>query len=531
VKRWTFVAFAILSAVIAAAARTSTSARHHQRSAKPLTPSESSTGGFDSAHAAALFVGIRTFDRSAMREIPYAVDDAIDLAYLFAFDRRVRLVPPERIVLALSGAADKPESRIRLNELVHAGAHVAKAGHREILALVGQQAALAGRNGFLIVSFATHGYVRDGIQYIAAASSHTVSTAAVLDAIAEHGVPRSLILVDACKERIAGRRGRGIDAFSVAGTPLTKQMPRIHGQVVLSTVGAAYDNPVRRNGVFTASVIEGLQCKATTIRDRVTASTLNTYVERNVRKWIRANVDSSIGSATQISLDGEAKNMPLANCAVPPPPPITVERHEKTLRTFFKRPRKLLWQRDVEATITHTAQADGTILAGTRTALIAFDILGTRIWSVAGPAPLRDLTAGDLFRKHNHSFVALWGSQIAIYDADGTRGDTCESPEKLRHVEIYQTTTSHAPRIVVAGVNRVLVYDPKKLNKGKPAWSGHLLPRSEIIATLRAVDHNHDGKEEIAITTTSGATLYVDGRGVIVGPAKRTPRWKIDARK
>lgn len=524
VKRWTFVAFACLSAAFGAAEFAG------QRSVTPLSLVDASTSApADGGRAAALFVGIRTFDRGALREIPYAVDDAIDLAYLFAFDRRVRLVPPQRIVLALSGAPDKPESSNRLRELIRAGARVAKAEPHHILALAGQQAAIAGSHGFLIVSFATHGFVRGGIQHVVAASGQPVSTAALLDVIAAHRVPRSLILIDACKQRIAG--SRGVDALSYAGMTLAKQMPRVHGQVVLSTVGAAYDDPDRRNGVFTAAVMEGLQCNATTLRKRVTATTLHAYVERSVRKWIRDHVDHAIGSATQISLDGEAKNMPLADCSVPPPPPVIVVASGHTLRTFLKSPRKLLWRNDVEAPITHTAQADGTIVAGTRKALIGFDRIGTRVWTITGPEPLRELTAGDLFRNGHHHFVALWGGHIAIYDAEGGRGDTCEAPEKLRAVEIYRAGPHYAPRIAVAGANRVLVYDPKKLRDAKPLWSGHLMPRTETIASLHVADRNHDTKLDIAITTARGATLYVDVQGNPVGTAKNGLRLKLDARK
>jgi hypothetical protein len=72
---------------------------------------------FDRKQSAALFVGVRHFTSESVEEVPYAVDDAIDLAYVFALDRRVSLVPPRRVVLALSGRAAKPQSRERLRAL------------------------------------------------------------------------------------------------------------------------------------------------------------------------------------------------------------------------------------------------------------------------------------------------------------------------------------------------------------------------------------------------------------------------------
>src|SRR5436305_1891289 len=127
---------------------------------------------FDPRQSAALFVGVRKFTRDEnIVEVPYAADDAVDLAYMFALDRRVALVSPSRVVIALSGRPQKEESKRRLDALQQAGAKVEKAGPSDILMLLQRQAALASSDGLLIVSFATHGYVRDGIPYILGATS------------------------------------------------------------------------------------------------------------------------------------------------------------------------------------------------------------------------------------------------------------------------------------------------------------------------------------------------------------------------
>jgi len=53
--------------------------------------------------SAALFIGVRDYVYDdTLTEVRYAVDDAIDLAYVLAIDRETRLVTPERVVLALS---------------------------------------------------------------------------------------------------------------------------------------------------------------------------------------------------------------------------------------------------------------------------------------------------------------------------------------------------------------------------------------------------------------------------------------------
>src|SRR5689334_16616427 len=65
-------------------------------------------GGFDPTASAGLFVGVSTFEDERILEIPYAVDDAVDLAHLFAIE--LGLVAPERAVLLLAGEAKKAAS-------------------------------------------------------------------------------------------------------------------------------------------------------------------------------------------------------------------------------------------------------------------------------------------------------------------------------------------------------------------------------------------------------------------------------------
>ena len=497
-----------------------------RRSVTPVASGESAIT-FDPTHSAGLFVGVQKFDHNSRPEVPFAVDDAVDLAHLFAFDPRVRLVLPRRIVLAISGSPRKPESQQRLNELARAGARVTSASKNEILMRLDQQAALAGNGGLLILTFATHGFLRDGIQHVLCASGNAISTANIADVIEARRVPRSLILIDACKVRVAVK-GRGVGGDAAESARLSKRMRRVSGQVVLSTVGPAYDDPVRRNGVFTAAVIDGLQCKATTTRDDVTAQTLISYVDQSVRSWIRKNVDHSIGAATQFSYDSEANNMPLAHCGPPAFVPMSLEVKGTKIVVYSENRKKLLWQRDVEEPITHVSQADGTVVAGTQKQLIAFRGDGTKTWSMTGPATLQALTSGDLFRRHHHHFVAVWGSRVAIYSADGDLVSNCETGEALREVAILRTTSHHAPRIVVVSANRILLFDPKKLANHKPLWSAHLLPRSATIESVKVVDHDHDSRSEIELTTPEHEKVYVDGQGHVI---ERTPSVRLTLEK
>jgi hypothetical protein len=512
VKIWKPLALGILSIGVATA--TVVPMLRSSRSVRPIGKAEESTAPvFDHEHSAGLFVGVRTFDGGSIAEVPYAVDDAVDLAYMFAIDHHVRLVAPQRVVLALSGRPVKTESQHHLLELERAGAKVRSADQREIVSLLEQQAALAGRSGLLILSIATHGVVRQGIPHVLSASAVPLSMAALLDVIADHEVPRSLIFVDACRVRI-GRDGRGVNANALAIAPLFRRMPRIHGQVMLSAVGSAYDDPRHCNGVFTKAVIDGLGCKATSPRDQVTAETLAAYVERTVRGWIRANKNPRVGSAIQINIDGEARNMPLAQCR-PQALAGTFSTNGSVLSAFDqKRP---LWQRDVRSPITHSDVVDTSVVVSTHSALIAFDGNGNRLWSDSPGSPLRVFMKGDLFRKHINQIVALWGSSVALYSADGEHLGNYEHTQPLRCVAIGRPTNHHAPRIVVTSANDLVLLDPKKVSTGKPLWSGSLVPRSETIEGVKILDFDHDSKEEIAVATVSGKTLILDFKGRVIG--------------
>jgi len=502
VNNWKPVAIGVI--LIGLASATVVPMMRHTRSVRP-SAAESPAMPFDPERSAGLFVGVRTFEDGSTPDVPYAVDDAIDLAYTFACDARVHLVTPRNVILALGGTPQKPESQRRLRELVNEGAEVRAAVDLE--ELLNRQAALAGRGGLLIATFATHGFMSGGIQYVLG-SDTAYSTAKLLDVIPEHEVPRSLILIDACKERIAAG-GRGI---SYAITPLLQKMPHIHGQAMLSMVGLAYDDPARGNGAFTAAVIDGLACNASAPRGQVTADTLAAYVEREVRKWIQKNRNPNVGSAIQRSIEGEAHNMPLAQCWPPEAPKlhITTAGSIVTVRVGSQQ-----WQRDIGQPITTATQVDSQVIVATDDSLLAFDLHGNRTWTV-NEKRLHACAAGDLFHKHTTQVVALWSSRLSIYNGDGSLRSEYAHPDELHHVAICRATPHHAPRIIVAGKNRIIAFNPKKIAEGKPLWCGHLVPASETIVAIHVEDCNRDTKKDIVVTTASGATLYLDYEGNVI---------------
>ena len=504
-------------------------------------PSRGLSMSFDRRQSAALFVGVREFGSRSVEEVPFAVDDAVDLAYVFALEPRVALVPPRRVVLALSGRPVKPESRERLRALRDAGADVRAADAGSILTSLREQAALAGRDGLLVVSIATHGFVRDGGGYILAASSvlrdpaTLLSTATIFDGIASSAAQRSLVFVDACRERmVSGTRAVLADAMSAA--PLARRLSHTRGQVVFYAAAPgewAYDDPDARNGVFTRAVIAGINCGAAKVRGAVTAETLAGYVERNVHGWIRDNRNPNVGSATQVTMDGEARNMPLAQCraAAPSFGPARVTAGGTTVRALSDSG-AIVWQRDFGSAVT-SAQAldldgDGTreVVLGTRDAVIVLDANGTLLWSARERMHLTAVATGDLLRRQTHEVLALWNgphaARLVMYAPDGKPLGVYDADGHLDRIMIGRPTSRYVPRIVATSGNVVVVFDAKKLAAGKPLWAGRV---AGTIAAIDIADCDGDGKDDIAITTVAGASVCIDFSGHPVG-AHSTARFE-----
>jgi Caspase domain len=486
---------------------------------------------FEPRQSAALFVGVRDF--ASVVPVSFAVDDAVDLAYAFALQRHVRLVPPSRVVLLLAGRPVKDESRRRLRVLRDAGADVrANADAAGILAALREQTALAGQDGILIVSLATHGFLRDGNGYILGRSSLVgdpatmLSDAEIFETIAKSSAQRSLVFVDACRERLTTGT-RSVLAGAMSAAPLMRRLNGTRGQAVFYAAAPgqwAYDDPVGRNGVFTEAVIDGIKCGAPQARNIVTAEKLAGHVERYVKEWIRKHRDPNVGSATQASLDGEARNMALAQCGGSSFGPDRAAPAGTTVRAFSDK-EGLLWQRDVGTAVKRAEavdlDADGwrEVVFATHDALFAFDDVGVRLWSVHEPMKLTAFTTGDLRRKHTNQIVALWNAahaaRLAVYDAEGKVLGAFDSDRRLDLVAIVRPTNRHNPKIVATSGNVVLVFDPKKLEK--PLWAGRVANRADPIASLDVADADGDGKSDIALTTSGGGKLFVDVNGHVIG--------------
>lgn len=528
-KHWRALAIAFIATLVATAAFVPVW-RQPARGVHLLEePAKSPIAGpFRPEQSAALFVGVRKFTHDTI-EVPFAADDAVDLAYKFALDPRVRLVPPERVVIALSGRPQKEDSQARLRDLLDAGARIQEAGPSDILALLQQQAATAGKDGMLIVSIATHGYVKDGVPYILGSTSlfrypeTALPTPKLFDIASRSEAQRSLFFIDACRERISKAERAG--TFAATAAPLISRIGRTNGQIVFFAAAAggyAYDSD--GNGVFTKAVLDALSCKAARVRGVVTVDTLHRYVERIVGTWIRQHRDPHLPVATQVSLDGNTHTMPLCECDDNPPPPLLNPRAATfagSVVTTFGAQGMSLWTRDVAAPIARVEvedlDGDGSreVVVGAN-ALVVFDRTGTREWTVENGMRLRTFLVGDLFRGDKElQIVTLWEdertahSQIALSSGNGQRLATFASAGVLQHIVIDRPTSHHGRKIIAAGGATVMVLHPDL----KLAWAGRLSPAAERIARIAVVDHDNDGRRDIAVTTSSGHVVYVDFDG------------------
>lgn len=549
-----------------------------RRSARPLLPrQEDGRLPFNAEQSAALFVGVRAFHDSNVAEVPFAVDDAIDLAYTFALEPKTTLLKPRHVILALSGAPHKRKTLEHLHALQATGAIVGEATSTDIFVFLRKQAESVGRDGIFIVSFATHGFSSEGVPFLLAESSQlgdresAIPTTKILDIIASSNARRSLVLLDACRERVNAATRAGA-ARLASGAPLIKDMSNVDGQVVLYAAAAgkvAYDDDEAKNGVFTAKVLAGLRCKAErNEHGLVTAGTLSSYVRENVRSWLRKHHPAEDGGsdAIQVSMDGDTSGMPLAVCTPPReaaraaalPSPARVSVDDAALSVFGDDGR-LLWSVRMESRITKAAVADldgdgvNEIVAAAGSALAAFSASGQPLWTadtnappnydaVNGPLTIRTFTIGNLFRHGTLQVVAVSDdgrdvvSRLTIYDSDGSFHAGYWHPGRLQQVVIGTRTARTAPKIVVTGVNRdlhsvisargtvstVFMLNPKqvggeappyrgKLHFGSQLWYGCVLSPQKI-ERLEIIDHDNDGNRDIALSTTSGR-IYLDFDG------------------
>ena len=462
---------------------------------------------FDAAQSVGLFVGIPRFkyDQS-LTVVRFAADDAVDLAYAFTIDAKAPLVRPARVVIAISDDPQKDDSRKRLKELQDAGAKIVKeVDQPDLIKLLQDQAALVGRDGMFIVSLATHGFNEDGIPYLLGASSFfsrrstALSGAEIAEIVASSEAKRSLIFFDACRERVRDdSRSGALDPRSQA--PFIEKMVRVEGHVIFYAAapgGYAYDDEERGNGVFTAAVIDALECESGSKPVMITVDQLATRVEKQVRKFLLTR-DRSVKKATQISMEGSTGRMPLMLCRTPWPPPAPEQR-------------------------IASVQFREAILEG-------FDDRGTSLWKRPFAGTITNAVVEPLFGNDTRYAVVLsvdgTTSRLSIYDGAGEVLGSYEHEGPLRYLAVAKPTGRYHPRIVAAGSRIadsfpiVLVINPKEIGRGA-SWYGAIGDARQTITNL-TIDGDRAGRS-IVLSMSKGDPITLDFKGNVIQPSRNAP--------
>ena len=277
--------------------------------------------GFDPGQSVGLFVGIRHFADRRLEDVPYAVDDAVDLAHLLVLE--LELIAPSRAILALEGEPWKRETQERLRALLTAGASRQAAGYTAIHRQLEEQRDLAGPEGLFLVFMATHGFSSGGNDVLVAADSRrrriartSIDVDLVFEEVAEAASPRGIVLLDACRENLSREFTRGIP--TQMSQSFADAIARASGLVVLSgstSGGFAYDDSERQNGVFTGAILDGLRGEAASDdRSLITVGTLAEYVNQKVLAWVRQNRPEHLEVSRGIDrrIEGEGARIPLA---------------------------------------------------------------------------------------------------------------------------------------------------------------------------------------------------------------------------
>lgn len=274
--------------------------------------------------SAGVFVGVSEFTRDReLQEIPFAADDAVDLAYLLALE--AELLPPGRVVLLLSGVPQKSASRSRLATLRGAGAQLSPATGDDIKRQVRRQARAVGVNGLFVLGLATHGFSDGDVHYLMGSDSS-------LDTIRRSGVKTRkllesarvarayrLMFVDACHGPLPNGPNRGSEEADprFAMPDLSEVGASGRGQVIFSAAlpgGYAYDDNQRRNGVFTAALIDGLRCQGQADPGLITPPELHSFVNDAVERWTALYRNDAALMGTAIYVAGNGMHLPLGRC-------------------------------------------------------------------------------------------------------------------------------------------------------------------------------------------------------------------------
>jgi len=466
---------------------------------------------FDPADSVGLFVGVRTFELDGkpsqiLSDIPYAVDDAVDLA--FAFSMELHLIPPCGVTLCLGGQPQKVESSKRLEQLIGAGAHESPATYMVLRNQVRRLGSAGGPKGLLVLSLATHGVSIAGIDCLLAQDSPTADPGETLqvtwlrDMTAAAVAPRRILFLDTCRRKV--KLDRGFDDASRLSPSFSEALGGIEGSVTLFASpagGYSYDDRTKRNGVFTGALLEALAGAAEPdAHGLITLGAVARHANSSVIAWIRQNVEAN-ETPTGIDFDGPLNllELPLA------------ERLQPPAAAPDARPEP--------ATVPPAAPAGSRLLVAARQGRM-------ELWDVAAGERLASLDNGSELRS-----AAFCAASGVVLTGGGTTPRVWRAASGIEGV----TLGRHGDTVSAVAISRdgsqLLTASTDGTARTWDASTGAVLrtfPRSLFgsLPPLRAVAISGDGTR--VVTGGSGAMLWDARQGVQLGPLPG-PRGSIEA--
>ncbi|MFO0819452.1 MAG: SUMF1/EgtB/PvdO family nonheme iron enzyme [Pirellulales bacterium] len=277
---------------------------------------------------AGLFIGVNDFVRDkTLANLQFAVHDAIEQAYLFAFE--LKLIPPQNCILMLSGKPLSPLVQEHLDSLRNAGATVTAADRTEILVQLERVRQIGQKpTDLLVCAVSSHGFIDGQAPYVMPSDglkNRLQLTAVPIETI-ELDMDKSqaghrLLFVDACQERINARSaggqplpGQGMDAA------FREAFAKPTGQYKLASCSPkelSYENSKLGgvgHGLFTHALLEALRGGAAADKQSfVRLSAVEEYVSTFVTKW---STDAQLAPQTPFSAGARgSRTLPLAKKA------------------------------------------------------------------------------------------------------------------------------------------------------------------------------------------------------------------------
>jgi uncharacterized caspase-like protein len=234
----------------------------------------------------ALVIGIDRYEDSQIAQLSGAANDAKFLA-----DALIRYAgfPEDQVILITSDSSTNRPTR------------------GNILRRLSNLRGVVPKDGLLFIAFAGHGIERGGHAYLLPTDSQVsddlrlledtaVNVTRIRDTIKEAGIQQVVFIVDACRnEPTSGRADaeNPLTASYINGFNFdvrNKEVTAFATLFATSKGKISFESKDKRQGYFTAALIEGLKGNAANSRGEVTLASLVDYLEVTVKKRVQAEI-------------------------------------------------------------------------------------------------------------------------------------------------------------------------------------------------------------------------------------------------